>query len=255
MDQYILRSFIEWLHEATHTDQQSLPSAKLSQAIANDASSRGHLIMLLAELFDIPASDTIVSALQCQEDLPAFIDLQIHEGLFAAVHEYPHVWWQLWVDPELDETYRVTLQLTQAEQVGTLPALRLSEEYSQQHRSGTVAQIGVSKSFLSQVLAEPRLLAMECGSPTGQAFLINTDDTEFLLSLRVLQQAGSPQTLLVNIAPPIAGRVISTLDTIVQEVPFDAHGRAAIENVIFTNGTEHADLNLEVSIDIDEPLL
>jgi hypothetical protein len=107
----------------------------MCRAIADDPASRGFLALLLNEVFAVPPPDPAITRQQCEEDLAAFIDLEVQSGSRTAAQEYPHVWWRLWLDLDFATAYRLVTQMHDAEQAGEMPAFELpaSATPAQQH--------------------------------------------------------------------------------------------------------------------------
>lgn len=111
----------EWLVSNEQLD--TVPSQDLCEHVAGCANCRGRLLLLIAALLESPFDQESATCSCCQEDLPAFIDLQRTAGERAALHSYPHVWWHLWTCIECSEVYALTITLLDAVQDGRLDPL------------------------------------------------------------------------------------------------------------------------------------
>jgi hypothetical protein len=125
METHIWESIRTWLNKAAYNDVIGLPPETMCRAIADDPANRGFLALLLNEVFAVPQPDPAITRQQCEDDLAAFIDLEGQSGTRTAAHEYPHVWWRLWLDLDFATAYRLVTQMHDAEQAGEMPAFEL----------------------------------------------------------------------------------------------------------------------------------
>jgi hypothetical protein len=208
--------------------------------------------LLMAEFFDVPPIDEHISSAQCHDDLPAFIDLEMTNSTHAAIAAYPHVWWQLWVDPDFAEAYRLTISMIRAERRGEIPALTLPPLSTYHPRLRLMAQINLGRAFFSRALSEQTLLGSAYGADTDEPFLMEPEESACSISLSVRKKPGEVPTLTIAVAPPINGRVVLMYGATVLEAPFDAHGVAVLKLLSTQGLVEQPDVDLIVRIETDD---
>jgi hypothetical protein len=246
---YIWKYLREWLQHATRSDVASLPPEDICCAIANDPASQGALAALMKEVFNVPPPDTNIDAQQCQDDLPAFIDLETSNGTYLAIHEYPHVWWRLWIDTDLAEVYRLTTHLISAEQAGVLAPLKLPALADQQAKCQVVAQLSLSGTFLHRAFASQQLLGLARGASDDAPVVVEVGDAEY--TIRIQKQADGAHTLTIIIVPPVNGYAIISRGELVLRASFDAHGVAVLQDVADHLLADHRDIDLVIRIEAE----
>jgi hypothetical protein len=248
---HIWKYLCDWLQHATRSDVAALPPENICRAIASDSTSRGALVALMTEVFNVPPPDPHIDVQQCQEDLPAFIDLETSNGTYIAIHEYPHVWWRLWVDTDLSDVYRLTTHLLDAEQAGFLAPLNLSALSDQHLQYRVVAQIGLSGAFLNQAFAVQSLLGTTRGADDDAPVLVELDDAEHRISLGIQKQPDDAHTLTVVVVPPVNGRAVVARGDVMLRASFDVHGVAVLHNIAAYLLSEHRDIDLIIRIEAE----
>jgi hypothetical protein len=202
----------------------------------------------------VPPPDTNIDAQQCQDDLPAFIDLETSNSTSLAIHEYPHVWWRLWVDTDLAEVYRLTTHLLHAEQAGLLAPLTLPALAEQQSKCQVVAQLSLSGTFLHRAFASQKLLGLTRGAGDDAPVIVEVGDAEY--TIRIQKQADGVHTLTIIIVPLVNGYAIISRGELMLRAPFDEHGMAVLHNVADHLLADHRDIDLVIRIEAeaeDEP--
>lgn len=82
---------------------------------------KGALLLLMAELLHARPEVEELDCPACEQQLAAFLELELDEGYAAAVQAYPRVAWHLWTCPDCAELGRLTRALLEAQRGGDLP--------------------------------------------------------------------------------------------------------------------------------------
>jgi hypothetical protein len=215
-----------WLEDPDHTSALPQP---LIEHISECAMCRGALLLLLIEALGGWPTDTI-SCAASQEQLAAYIDVELEAGTAQAWQRHPALVWHLLTCFDCAETYTLTRAMLEAQQSGTLaPPPFLSPPGRPQR--WLLAALRLTRSFLQQSLPT-RLAPLGAvrGVEPAWVLLYESEEAGHLLSLSVDSQSQASRTIAVDVEPPIDGRLTLTLDDFTREARFSG-GRATIADV------------------------
>ena len=218
---------LRWLWGAARAGALVLPPPQVSAHIVGWASCRGALA-LLASSDGVPSPED-VGCTACEEDLPAYIDLELSAGVAAAQHAYPAVWWHLWVCPSCLESYELIKALIAAEQEHDIPPLPFLPKVPRPLRT-----VRLGRAFLNRALPLPRPeLGPTRGAGDVAAVLMDEDEATagYQFAVRVQQEKDATWTITGTALPPIVGRLVAELGDRTFAATFDTHGTALIRDV------------------------
>lgn len=239
----------DWINQVSRScNLDPIPDA-FAVHIAGCALCRGALLALLATLHPVAQHVTQTTCEECQDDLASYIDLEQEQGTRAAAHAYPHVWWHLIVCSECFSTHHMITLLVEAEQRGELapmplayPALTTPPDHDTrphptpptmlQHTPQLLERLYIPRSFLQTTLAaQPLLGLVRGGGPDDTVLLSEEAPGGYMITLSVQQQSDADWTVIVAVAPPIAGHVLLIFGATTFRAAFNSEGRVTIGNV------------------------
>lgn len=208
-----------------HTPDAPLPP-EVYTLLEHTPAYRGALLLLVARMLDLPAPPPPGKIAAWFDDLDAFFDLEMQQGIKAAAASYPHVWWALWEDDECLATYRALREIEHAVQSNTLKPLQLFP-------IRLVDVWNFSRHVLAQMLpSSPQLRPVFRGADDetvlGQQPLALGDGATAQVTLSVQPVSDNAWSLIARMVPPQAGWLVLTLGDQLFRARFDGTGTATI---------------------------
>lgn len=230
MDARLCAAIVHHFSHILYTDDPVDPA--IVTHITACATCRGALLVLLADLIDVPPAPTTITCTQCAVDLAAYVDCELDLGLQTARETYPHVWWHLWLCLTCATTYQATRQLAQATRNGTLELPPLAG--SRITPSTTVwYTTAVPPMVLAQVQQSVASVwgPLRSTTPLDPQVVVCDHCNDHTIELTLQSHGPTRWDAFIQIDPPLVGTVHVAKDTYQRQVPLNDHGQAQITDV------------------------
>jgi hypothetical protein len=237
------------LRRAIQADRSSAFDPRVAAHIAGCESCRGALLLVVTELFGMPAAPPVIGCSQCLADLPAYVEHEDAGAPGEAARAFPHVWWHLWTCAECAETYDLTRMLVLAVQHGEI-SMRSAVQLVSKVQPRILSLLRLTRQFLNQALPP---LAVARGDAYGPMVLSEGEaGAGHSFRLRVQAQLDATWLVEVIVTPPTKGWLVLTLGGAVYRAHFDPHGMAVVADVPAALLAAADGPDLAVGIELDE---
>lgn len=200
-----------WMRDAVRADRPAAPPEAICAHVAGCAHCRGALLATIVEATHVAAFDQDITCEQCFEDLPAFLD-QEQGDPGAALRDYPHVWWHLWICEDCAGVYQMTRALVEAQQAGEIEFPELAEA-PRPDGAQPPSLITLARAFLDFVFSPyaPMVAEARGSEPDPIVLAEEPDDAGRLVTVSVQPQPNGAWRATVAVDPPMRGAVILRL--------------------------------------------
>jgi len=230
---------------------EAMPPVALVAHVATCARCRGAL-RLLAEAVGLdPVTLDSGACRDCQDNLAAYMDIELAEGLHAARVAFPSVWAHLWICSDCAETYHGLRALLQAESEGTLARMPL-EPARRPTRTPQRLRLSLPRALLTRMLSIQPLLGLALGTEGAGVVAAEDESSGYHVTLRMQPQSGGAWRITISAKPPIVGQVVVIIGTLERRASFNAAGEATVADVPASALTATAGPDIAISIDLGD---
>lgn len=246
MDQKLYCRVVAWLEEAVQLDKLTNPPTELCAQVAQSPAVQSNLLVAVAAMFGLQAEQLYgKTCRECEDDMAAFIDLEIDYDIATALQHYPHVWWALWRCPDFFEVYAMTRDL--ALRASPLSGLReaQTEPLPPLHPHPFVT---ITREMLAQIFTVRRFLMSAMGGEDDTITIAEESGADYTLMVRLHEVDTTTWEVIAFTRPPVTGTVVLTYGDSQANVPLNETGVASTTAIPvgFLTSATGADLTVRV---------
>lgn len=236
-----------WMLDAMRSDSPAAPPEAICAHVAGCARCRGALLATIVEATQVARFDQDITCEQCIEDLPAFID-QEQADPGAALRDYPHVWWHLWICGDCAGVYQMTCALVEAQQAGEIEFPELAEATNPGGAPSSL--IALARAFLDFVFS-PATPAFAPARGSEQDPILLTEEPDGagrMVTVSVHQQPDGAWGATIEVDPPMSGAAVLRMGEWSSRQPLSAQGVAEFADIpaALLTGPDGPDLLVEL---------
>jgi hypothetical protein len=250
MNQLNTTQFLQQVRETLFQSPAAPLAPDVFDLMMRHPAYRGALVVMLAQMLDLPAIHDTAGEGAWLDDLDAFFDLEMSDGIQAAARAYPHVWWALWEDEDCLATYLSLRDIHMAVQHSDIAPLRLLP-------TRALDVWAFSRQVLAAMFPTPPTLRLVLRGSEHETVLAernidagNGDRYQVTLSRRPVSD--TTWSLTARAVPPPAGWLVLTLGEQVWRARFDGQGKATIASVPATLLTQEDGPPLHIHLELDQ---